>query len=125
MARGQTISVDVRMLFLMHSEGRTREEICTALGIRLGSWWAVTRRYRLPPRVPKPGQVADKTLSVDPTHDEIEERCAAIQASWTPLERERRIVGPKAKRVEAPYYTFGMQEASFSQATPLRYLTSE
>ena len=30
-----------------------------------------------------------------PTPDEIRERCEAIQATWTPLERERRATGER------------------------------
>jgi hypothetical protein len=124
MARGQTISIDVPMLFRLHAEGRSREEICTALGIRLGSWWRVSSRYRLPKRE-RVRRVEEQPVAVDPTPQEIEERCLAIRSSWSPAEEERRIVGSRAKRVEAPYYCFGRQEAAFCATTPLRYLTIE
>jgi hypothetical protein len=124
MPRGgsQPLSVNVPELFRLHAEGRSREEICTALGIRLGSWWRVSSRYRLPKRE---RCVEPKAASPDPTPEEIAERCLSIRSSWTPAEEESRIVGRSARRVEAPYYSFGRQEAAFSATTPLRYLTLE
>lgn len=124
MARGQTISIDVPMLFRLHAEGRSREEICTALGIRLGSWWRVSSRYRLPKRE-RVRRVEERPAAVDPTPQEIEGHCLAIRASWSPAEEESRLVGSKAQPVEAPYYSFGRQEAAFCATTPLRYLTIE
>ncbi len=59
----------------------------------------------VPPRI----LVVNQNRPIDPTPEEIRERCLAIQAEWTEDERRKRIVGserptwtvPQAARPEA------------------------
>lgn len=115
MPKGRRLTIDVPALFRMHAEGKTRQEICVALGIRIGSWWAICERYRLPKKV-----LAKKTrgpASPDPTFEEIQQRCLEVQSTWSPEERERRIVD-RTGRVRVKNYGFNGRDCAFSA---LRY----
>lgn len=115
MPKGRRLTIDVPMLFRLHSEGKTRQEICRALGIRVGSWWAVCERYRLPKK-PAPPRLRGPA-SPDPTLDEIRDRCLEVQATWSADERERRIVD-RSGRVQVKGYAFNGRDCAFSA---LRY----
>lgn len=54
----------------------------------------------------RPNEVAHRGASDDPTPDEIAERCAEIQRTWTKSTRERRL-GIQQQEVEAPLVLIG------------------
>jgi len=109
------VDFDVPTLFRLWAAGVTEREICLELGIRHGSFWIVKDRYKLPTRAkavasPGPAEVEP------PSPEEIAERAAAIRATWSPEEEERRIVGkPTAFRLRN--YRFDRRAIAYSEST--------
>ena len=112
MPKGTRMTINVPMLFRLRAEGKSREEICKALGIRLGSWWAVCQRYR----VPAPSQPARRVVESDycPTAEEIQRAAAEVRASWTPAEERKRRVGWRGKPVRLQQFAYDGRIGAFS-----------
>lgn len=106
------VKVDVPKLFEMWAAGASRYEICSALGIRPGAFQHVRRRYALPKR--NKGRPARHRSESDPTPEELIERCAAVRATWSDEERERRAVGRLRGSVEIRSYSFDRRGMAFS-----------
>lgn len=106
MMRGKQLSeIDVPALFRLWASGMPEREICQTLGIRVGSFYVLKDRLKLPPRLAaKPTRTSDDDEA--PTPAEIAERAAAVRATWPQEEEERRRVGWKPGRVTMRAYAF-------------------
>ena len=78
---------------------RSNSDIAAELGLSLLQLYAAGRKLKLRDRSVYVNRVYEK--SVDPTPEEIAERCAEIRAEWPDGEEERRLVG----NVAAPRWT--------------------
>jgi len=96
--------IDVKRLFQLWQTDQTTAEIATQLGITPPQLYSVARRYALPRRTGLVNRCHDKVP--DPTPDELVKRARAIRLGWTAEERERRRVGPTARRWQIPRYAF-------------------
>jgi len=81
------VDFDVPTLFRLWAAGLPEREISEALGIRVGSFYIVKNRYKLPER---PRALPVASACDDPTPEEIAERAAEQRAKWNPEEEARR-----------------------------------
>lgn len=96
---------DVPTLFRLWASGMAEREICQTLGIRHGSFYVIKDRLKLPPRTAaKPTRTSDDDEA--PTAEEIAERAAAVRATWSPEETERRMVGGRRSGVTMRSFSF-------------------
>lgn len=75
------------------------QDISARLGVSHDTVYKHARELQLEKR-PRAVRRGEK----DPTIEEIEERAAAIRASWSESERERRYVGRRAKQWTPPRF---------------------
>lgn len=106
------MQVDVKALFALWNDSSvTQRDLCQALGVTPQSLRRLKQRYGLPHRH-FAGKVTDDDIE-SPTQEEIAERKAAIQASWSPGERRSRAVH-KAGRWRPPAYMYDGRNVTFS-----------
>jgi hypothetical protein len=94
------VDFDVPTLFRLWAAGLPEREISEALGIRVGSFYIVKNRYKLPER---PRALPVASACDDPTPEEIAERAAEQRAKWSPEEEERRQVGTRRRALVRSY----------------------
>lgn len=104
--------VDVMQLFRLWNAGLETQQICDALGIGRYKLFTLAEKYGLPKRPRIQEGVAPQRVH-DPSPDEIQERCLAVQATWTESERERRLVGYRQGRVELSRFCFRPSDYSY------------
>lgn len=109
---GTRLTIDVPKLFELWASGASQYEISQTLGIRPGTFWQVRNRYALPKR--KPARPVSASKEPDPTPEEIAERAAAVRASWSEEEAERRAVGRLRGSVGIRSYSFDRRAMAFS-----------
>lgn len=107
--------MNAAMIFRLWHSDLDNDELRKKLGVSRPQFYHLRRKYGLPsrgdkkePRGRRPG---------DPTHDEIRERCLAIQGKWSESERIRRIVGEKPRPVTARAYRYDGRTGLFSVDT--------
>ena len=79
----------VQLHKLWQSELRS-DEVAAELGCTRGHLFNLVRKHKLGRRPPR-FEAPRKSVHPDPTPQEIEERAAAIRATWTPQERSGRM----------------------------------
>ncbi len=88
---------------LWHSEMRS-DQIAAELGCTRGHKFNLARKHKLGRRPPR-FEAPRKSVHPDPTPDEIEERTAAIRATWTAQDRSTRMASAyRLKHVTASVY---------------------
>lgn len=110
------VKVDTLKLFRLWNKPLRNDELADAIGVPRGTLWYLRQRYKLPPRG-RVNRVPSVTERDAPTPQEIEERCAAIRASWPAGEEEKRRVGPRQKRWVMPSYAFDGRGCAFLTTT--------
>jgi hypothetical protein len=107
------MKVDVKLLFaLWHDKSIKERELAARLGVSQLAIRRLKYRYGLPNRC-YVGKSRENDIE-SPSPEEIEERKAAIQASWTPEERRSRMVQKTQKRWTPPSFVFDGRNATFS-----------
>jgi hypothetical protein len=103
---------DAAALHKMWYSKMTNAELCFALNVSRGSLDVLRRRYRLDRR---PFERNNREYAVDrsPSPEEIEERAAAVRATWSDEEAERRYVGKRKIGWAIPAYAFARRDVSF------------
>jgi hypothetical protein len=88
-------------------------EIRRELGLTAHQFVALGKRYGLKPRTHR--MSASKRSGNDEaiSEDEYEARKAEVQSRWSDAERERRRVGPTARRWRLPSYAYDGRSCSF------------
>lgn len=104
--------IDVVELFRLWHAGAETQAICDAIGVSRYRLFKLADRYGLPPR-PRNEPGVNMPRVDDPTPQEIHERCLAVQATWTDVERERRLVGFKRARVELSRFAYRPTDCSY------------
>jgi len=105
--------IDLKHLVRLWKSEMRSDQICAELGCTRGHLFNLARKHALgrrPPRFNAPRV----TETPDPTLEEIAEATAAIQATWTPAEREARRVGCRHKPFEVPHFYFHREQYVFS-----------
>lgn len=82
-------SIDAPLLLsLWGDQSVENRELAQRLGVPLSRLWEVRKKHGLPPR-----KHERKKPTVDPSPEEIAERCLAIRKRWSMEEESRRLVG--------------------------------
>lgn len=102
---GSVKQVDIEKFVEAYNSQLTNDQIAFQFGITRSRLWELSRRLNLPSRYDMRKAVKRCERIVDPTEDEIRERAAAIRATWSAAEEERRAVGRQAGRREIRSYT--------------------
>ena len=81
------------------------QEICKHFGISRSHLHAESVRHGLGRRthVPRIGVVSSKAI-IDPTPEEIKERCEQVRSQWTESETRRRSGAKQCRPVQKYYY---------------------
>ena len=102
--------IDVPLLFQLWHTDLKNDELAARIGVARGNLWHLRQKYGLPERK----QQRTRPPAVDPTPEEIIERCAEVRRSWSPEEEARRLCC-KSARWRPPHYTkFDPQTMTFS-----------
>lgn len=109
----QKLKVDVLELFRLWRSPLRNDELADALGTPRGSLHYLRARYKLPPRTPELWAKRTGAKQALPTPEEIAERAAAIRATWSEEETERRTVGRRMQRWQMPAYAFARRDVAF------------
>ena len=91
-----TFQFDRKKVRELWTTERSNTDIAAELGLSLLQLYAAGRKLKLRDRSVYVNRVYDR--SVDPTPEEIAERCAEIRAEWPDGEEARRLVGSVAAR---------------------------
>jgi hypothetical protein len=113
-------SVDAVKLFTLWNSDLDNGAVSSALGVSRYQLYAIGRRYGLAPRIHVRSAVGRERNNDDveiPT-EEFEARKAEVQALWSDEEREKRRVGPTARKWKLPSYAYDGRVCAF-QATGL------
>lgn len=111
----QKLKVDVLTLFKLWRSPLRNDELADALGCPRGSLHYLASRYKLPRRdvalyAKRGGVEADS-----PTPEQIAERAAAIRATWSDEEREKRMVCRRMQRWQMPAYALCRRDVAFHE----------
>lgn len=106
------LSFDALLLFrLWNDKSLTRDEVARRLGLSETQLTAAARRFGLPPR-----GIRRRAYSMDElTPEVIAQRAAAIRATWSEEEREKRMVGRRMQRWQMPAYAFTPRTSSYRE----------
>ena len=105
--------VDLKYLAHLWTTEMRSDQICLELNCTRGYLFKLVRKHRLGLR-PREYNAPRVRETADPTEEAIAQMTAAIQDTWTPEERERRLVGFRSQRVEIKTYGFNREKYSFS-----------
>lgn len=109
----QKLKVDTLTLFRLWNSSLRNDELADALGAPRGSLHYLAARYKLPKRNPALRAKRTGEKQTSPTPEEIAERAAAIRATWSEEEHERRRVGRRAQQWQPPAYAFARRDVAF------------
>lgn len=107
---------DVATLHALWYSKMTNAELCLALKVSRGSLDVLRKRYKLDNR-PFERNNPEYKVDTTPTPEEIAERSAAIRATWSDEEREKRAGGPGPVRWQMPAYAFDRRDIAFHGVT--------
>ena len=94
--RGHTATIDIAAFRADWATHAPIEAICRRWRITKDQLIRLRKLWHLPPRLDRSKRYKPKHQA-DPTPEEIAERCAEIQATWTDRTRyERAVVKPKS-----------------------------
>ena len=95
---------DIELSEMWHGDMRT-QEICKHFGITRSQLHTESVRCGLGRRthVPRIGVVGNKEI-IDPTPEEIKERCEQVRSQWTESETLRRSGAKRCQPVKNYYY---------------------
>lgn len=105
---------DVATLHSLWYSKMTNAELCLALNVSRGSLDVLRKRYKLDHR-PFERNNPEYKVDTTPTPEEIAERAAAIRATWSEEETERRTVGKRRQSWEMPAYAFARRDVAFTE----------
>ena len=111
----QKLHVDVLTLFKLWRSPLRNDELADALGAPRGSLHYLASRYKLPKRDPALWAKRGGVEADSPTPEQIEERAAAIRATWSEEEREKRRVGRRMQRWQMPAYALCHRDVAFRE----------
>lgn len=109
----QKLKVDVVELFRLWRSPLRNDELADALGCPRGSLHYLAARYKLPKRTPEKWAKRTGAKRDLPTPQEIADRAAAIRATWSEEEKERRMVGKRTRSWQMPAYAFARRDVAF------------
>lgn len=96
--------VSLPHLFKLWQSELRSDQIAAELGCTRGHLFNLVRKHKLGRR-PQRFEAPRKSMHDDPTPEEIEQRAAAIRATWTPEERRSRMASAyRVKHVTAPVF---------------------
>lgn len=104
--------VDVMQLFRLWQSGVETQVICDTLGISRYRLFKYAEKYGLPRR-PRNEPGVNMPRVDDPSPEQIQERCMAVQATWTDAEREKRLVGFRRARVELSRFCYRPTDCTY------------
>jgi len=105
--------VDLKYLAHLWTTEMRSDQICEELGCTRGHLFNLVRKHRLGRR-PRECNAPRVRETADPSEEDIAQMTAAIRETWTPQERENRLVGFTRQRVEIRNYNFDREQYSFS-----------
>lgn len=105
---------DAATLHALWYSKMTNAELCLALKVSRGSLDVLRKRYKLDHR-PFERNNPEYMKDSSPSPEEIAERAAAIRATWSEEETERRTVGKRRQSWEMPAYAFARRDVAFNE----------
>lgn len=105
---------DAATLHALWYSPMTNAELCLALKVSRGSLDVLRKRYKLDHR-PFERNNPEYMKDSSPSPEEIAERAAAIRATWSEEETERRTVGKRRQSWEMPAYAFARRDVAFNE----------
>lgn len=94
----KTLSQQLELMVKVYQSGESLKSTARATSLHPSLVWRHLKFRNLLRKQGVPTEVSTEWQPGDPTPEEISERCAEIQAGWTPEECSRRWVGRSGLR---------------------------